>query len=78
MSNEAVRDEWQNRFGRSDPKVICVGLNYKDHQDESGMELPEGAAALLEVRERASAATATRSCCRTASATSTRRPSWPS
>jgi 2,4-diketo-3-deoxy-L-fuconate hydrolase len=41
MSNAAVRDEWQKRFGRSDPKVICVGLNYKDHQDESGMKLPE-------------------------------------
>jgi 2-keto-4-pentenoate hydratase/2-oxohepta-3-ene-1,7-dioic acid hydratase in catechol pathway len=41
MSNEAVRDEWQQRFGRRDPKVICVGLNYKDHQGESGMELPQ-------------------------------------
>ena len=41
MSNEAVRDEWQQRFGRRDPKVICVGLNYADHQDESGMELPK-------------------------------------
>ena len=41
MSNAAVRDEWQMRFGRSDPKVICVGLNYRDHTAESGMELPK-------------------------------------
>jgi 2,4-didehydro-3-deoxy-L-rhamnonate hydrolase len=41
MSNAAVRAEWQERFGRSDPKVICVGLNYDDHTDESGMERPQ-------------------------------------
>jgi 2-keto-4-pentenoate hydratase/2-oxohepta-3-ene-1,7-dioic acid hydratase in catechol pathway len=36
-----VRDEWEGRFGRRDPKVICVGLNYDDHTDESGMERPK-------------------------------------
>jgi 2-keto-4-pentenoate hydratase/2-oxohepta-3-ene-1,7-dioic acid hydratase in catechol pathway len=41
MSNESVRAEWQRRFGRSEPKVICVGLNYDDHAGESGMELPK-------------------------------------
>lgn len=41
MSNESVRTEWQERFGRSDPKVICVGLNYDEHAGESGMELPK-------------------------------------
>ena len=40
MSNQAVRDEWQSRFGRSDPKVICVGLNYDEHTGESGMDRP--------------------------------------
>lgn len=41
MSNESIRTEWHERFGRRDPKVICVGLNYDDHADESGMELPK-------------------------------------
>ena len=40
MSNATVRDEWEARFGRRDPKVICVGLNYDVHAGESGMELP--------------------------------------
>jgi 2-keto-4-pentenoate hydratase/2-oxohepta-3-ene-1,7-dioic acid hydratase in catechol pathway len=41
MSNESVRAEWQRRFGRAEPKVICIGLNYDDHAGESGMELPK-------------------------------------
>jgi 2-keto-4-pentenoate hydratase/2-oxohepta-3-ene-1,7-dioic acid hydratase in catechol pathway len=41
MSNQSIRSEWQERFGRRDPKVICVGLNYDDHAGESGMELPK-------------------------------------
>jgi 2-keto-4-pentenoate hydratase/2-oxohepta-3-ene-1,7-dioic acid hydratase in catechol pathway len=41
MSNESVRAEWQTRFGRSEPKIVCVGLNYDDHAGESGMELPK-------------------------------------
>jgi 2,4-didehydro-3-deoxy-L-rhamnonate hydrolase len=41
MSNASVRAEWAERFGRSDPKVVCVGLNYDDHAGESGMELPK-------------------------------------
>jgi 2,4-diketo-3-deoxy-L-fuconate hydrolase len=36
-----VREEWGARFGRSDPKIICVGLNYRDHAGESSMELPK-------------------------------------
>jgi 2-keto-4-pentenoate hydratase/2-oxohepta-3-ene-1,7-dioic acid hydratase in catechol pathway len=41
MSNASVRSEWGGRFGRSEPKVICIGLNYDDHAGESGMELPK-------------------------------------
>jgi 2-keto-4-pentenoate hydratase/2-oxohepta-3-ene-1,7-dioic acid hydratase in catechol pathway len=38
----AVRDEWQRRFGRDEPgKIICVGLNYRDHAEEQGVELPK-------------------------------------
>jgi 2-keto-4-pentenoate hydratase/2-oxohepta-3-ene-1,7-dioic acid hydratase in catechol pathway len=40
MSNEAVRSMWAERFGRPDPKVLCVGLNYADHTGESGFEAP--------------------------------------
>jgi 2-keto-4-pentenoate hydratase/2-oxohepta-3-ene-1,7-dioic acid hydratase in catechol pathway len=32
---------WQERFGRSEPeKIVCVGLNYRDHAAEQGAELP--------------------------------------
>jgi 2,4-diketo-3-deoxy-L-fuconate hydrolase len=41
MSNETIRDEWQSRFGRRDPKIVCVGLNYRDHAEEQGVDLPE-------------------------------------
>jgi 2,4-didehydro-3-deoxy-L-rhamnonate hydrolase len=41
MSNASVRDEWGQRFGRRDPKIVCVGLNYRDHAEEQGVELPK-------------------------------------
>ena len=41
MSNESVRNQWAERFGRPDPKIVCVGLNYSDHTGESGMEAPK-------------------------------------
>ena len=34
------RDDWQTRFGRTEPKVICVGLNYSDHAAEQGSRPP--------------------------------------
>src|SRR5262249_40695028 len=37
----SMRDEWADRFGRRDPKIVCVGLNYRDHAGESSMELPK-------------------------------------
>jgi 2-keto-4-pentenoate hydratase/2-oxohepta-3-ene-1,7-dioic acid hydratase in catechol pathway len=37
----SVREEWAARFGRPDPKIVCVGLNYHDHAGESKMELPK-------------------------------------
>ena len=36
-----IRDDWAERFGRRDPKIVCVGLNYRDHAGESSMELPK-------------------------------------
>lgn len=33
--------DWQHRFGRTEPKVICVGLNYIDHAAELCTKLPE-------------------------------------
>ncbi len=41
MSNETFRADWAARFGSASPKVICVGLNYADHTDESGFEAPK-------------------------------------
>jgi 2,4-diketo-3-deoxy-L-fuconate hydrolase len=32
--------EWQERFGRTEPKVLCIGLNYSDHAGEASLELP--------------------------------------
>jgi 2-keto-4-pentenoate hydratase/2-oxohepta-3-ene-1,7-dioic acid hydratase in catechol pathway len=32
--------EWQRRFGRVEPKIVCVGLNYSDHALESGATPP--------------------------------------
>lgn len=32
---------WQERFGRPTPeKIVCVGLNYRAHAEETGAELP--------------------------------------
>lgn len=39
--SNGIRAEWERRFGRPEPKVICVGLNYDDHAGESAMELPK-------------------------------------
>jgi 2,4-didehydro-3-deoxy-L-rhamnonate hydrolase len=36
-----VRDEWAGRFGRRDPKIVCIGLNYRAHAGESGGEPPK-------------------------------------
>jgi 2-keto-4-pentenoate hydratase/2-oxohepta-3-ene-1,7-dioic acid hydratase in catechol pathway len=41
MSNQSVRDQWQSRFGRSDPKIVCVGLNYHEHAAEARGDLPK-------------------------------------
>jgi 2-keto-4-pentenoate hydratase/2-oxohepta-3-ene-1,7-dioic acid hydratase in catechol pathway len=41
MSDTTIRDVWEKRFGRRDPKLICVGLNYRDHAEEQGIELPK-------------------------------------
>jgi 2-keto-4-pentenoate hydratase/2-oxohepta-3-ene-1,7-dioic acid hydratase in catechol pathway len=37
----SIRDEWQDRFGRRDPKIVCVGLNYRDHAEEQGIDPPK-------------------------------------
>ena len=41
MSNAAFRDDWRARFGSGEPKIVCVGLNYRTHAGESGFELPK-------------------------------------
>lgn len=37
----SAREQWGDQFGRADPKIVCVGLNYRDHAGESKMELPK-------------------------------------
>jgi 2-keto-4-pentenoate hydratase/2-oxohepta-3-ene-1,7-dioic acid hydratase in catechol pathway len=41
MNERSFRSDWQQRFGNAQPKVVCVGLNYSDHTDESGFERPK-------------------------------------
>jgi 2-keto-4-pentenoate hydratase/2-oxohepta-3-ene-1,7-dioic acid hydratase in catechol pathway len=37
-----IRELWRDRFGIDAPrKIICVGLNYRDHAAEGGREPPE-------------------------------------
>jgi len=40
MNDGSFQSQWQEQFGCSQPKVLCVGLNYRDHTDESGIERP--------------------------------------
>jgi 2-keto-4-pentenoate hydratase/2-oxohepta-3-ene-1,7-dioic acid hydratase in catechol pathway len=40
MGAAAIERVWRERFGRAEPKLICVGLNYRDHAEEQGVELP--------------------------------------
>jgi 2-keto-4-pentenoate hydratase/2-oxohepta-3-ene-1,7-dioic acid hydratase in catechol pathway len=37
----SIREQWAERFGRPEPKIVCVGLNYRAHAGESGGELPK-------------------------------------
>jgi 2-keto-4-pentenoate hydratase/2-oxohepta-3-ene-1,7-dioic acid hydratase in catechol pathway len=37
----AIQDEWAGRFGRREPKIICVGLNYYNHAAEQHVEVPD-------------------------------------
>jgi 2-keto-4-pentenoate hydratase/2-oxohepta-3-ene-1,7-dioic acid hydratase in catechol pathway len=41
MSNSSVRELWAERYGRPDPMIVCVGLNYAAHAGESGGEPPK-------------------------------------
>ena len=40
MNRGEVGRVWSERFGRAEPKLICVGLNYRDHAEEQGAPLP--------------------------------------
>jgi len=37
----SARAEWQKRFGCRNPRIVCIGLNYKAHAGESGGEPPK-------------------------------------
>lgn len=36
----AIRQQWAEQFGTRNPKVICVGLNYREHAAEGGQAVP--------------------------------------
>jgi 2-keto-4-pentenoate hydratase/2-oxohepta-3-ene-1,7-dioic acid hydratase in catechol pathway len=41
VNREAFQRTWQRRFDRALPeKIVCVGLNYRDHAAEQGVALP--------------------------------------
>lgn len=41
MSREAFQRTWRQRFDRALPeKIVCVGMNYRDHAAEQGFEPP--------------------------------------
>ena len=40
MGSVAFRAEWEARFGRPEPSVVCVGMNYAEHVREQGGERP--------------------------------------
>lgn len=41
-AKQTLRALWRDRFGIDAPrKIICVGLNYRDHAEEGGREPPE-------------------------------------
>jgi 2-keto-4-pentenoate hydratase/2-oxohepta-3-ene-1,7-dioic acid hydratase in catechol pathway len=37
----SAREQWHERFGCSNPRIVCIGLNYKAHAGESGGEPPK-------------------------------------
>ena len=42
MNRDLIMSAWRERFGRALPeKIICVGLNYRDHAAEQGVDLPQ-------------------------------------
>ena len=45
-------------------KILCIGLNYRDHAVESKMEPPKFPTVFHQVSARPSSATGSRSCCR--------------
>lgn len=36
----SFQDAWEKRFDRREPKIICVGLNYRAHVKEGGEAIP--------------------------------------
>ncbi|HZQ03571.1 MAG TPA: fumarylacetoacetate hydrolase family protein [Gaiellaceae bacterium] len=40
-NGNSTREQWRSRFGRADPKIVCLGLNYRRHAEEQSVELPK-------------------------------------
>jgi 2-keto-4-pentenoate hydratase/2-oxohepta-3-ene-1,7-dioic acid hydratase in catechol pathway len=41
VAENSTQAEWQARFGRPEPKIVCLGLNYHTHAEEQSVELPK-------------------------------------
>jgi 2-keto-4-pentenoate hydratase/2-oxohepta-3-ene-1,7-dioic acid hydratase in catechol pathway len=41
MTDQTFLDLCRSQFGRAEPKVVCLGLNYAAHAAESGVPAPE-------------------------------------
>jgi 2-keto-4-pentenoate hydratase/2-oxohepta-3-ene-1,7-dioic acid hydratase in catechol pathway len=77
MAAEAIERAWHKRFGRTEPKLVCDGLNYRDHAREQGVELP-AEPLLFGKFANALCDRASPSFCPATVGTSTPRPSSPS
>ena len=40
MGSDSFRRDWSARFGRPEPAVVCVGMNYAEHVREQRGEVP--------------------------------------
>ena len=75
-----LRDEASLTLGPAVPnpgKIVCVGLNYRKHAEESGAAIPDHAGALLQVHEHARRAGRGRAADRRGDRSTTTRSSWP-
>ena len=79
MSGSGALDELELGPPVTDPdKIVCLGLNYRDHAAESGLALPTAPMLFAKFRNSLTGPDAPIVLPRAASSRSTTRPSWRS